>query len=386
MNIHFCNVCNESVPQADVDEGRALLRNGRVICARCEAAMSALAPSTAAPARAEPVLAPPPVPPPPVLRAPLPVAGTVTPAAGALSPSLLLSAAALLIALGGGIYLFGRFDRRVKDLEGELARARTAEEQRSELASRELAGDVRALRTDVEGVRAADGELARRLDDEAKEREAALAALRAQVDGISEWGAGVGSLEKTLERHEAELGELAREGSELREELAALGERLARSGETDGDPSAVDSAPTPAPGAADAAATPAWVQWLGGLASTDSGTRWRAVDSLGATGDRSVATHLVPMLRDSDIFVRMAAARHLGQLGAVEATPALIDALDDSEAGVREQALGALRALTGQDLPFDPLAKDAERAKRVKAWRDWWERARGELLGAKEGS
>ena len=40
MKIHFCDLCNESVPQTDLDEGRAFLRKGRVICLTCDKSMS----------------------------------------------------------------------------------------------------------------------------------------------------------------------------------------------------------------------------------------------------------------------------------------------------------------------------------------------------------
>src|SRR5262245_35426012 len=39
-NVSFCDLCNESIPQADLDQGRAVRRNERLICAACEAAMS----------------------------------------------------------------------------------------------------------------------------------------------------------------------------------------------------------------------------------------------------------------------------------------------------------------------------------------------------------
>ncbi|MFT7542939.1 MAG: hypothetical protein ACI9K5_003921, partial [Gammaproteobacteria bacterium] len=40
MDLLFCDVCNESVPQRDLDEGLAKRRRGRVVCATCEGAMS----------------------------------------------------------------------------------------------------------------------------------------------------------------------------------------------------------------------------------------------------------------------------------------------------------------------------------------------------------
>ncbi|MEW6071892.1 MAG: hypothetical protein AB1726_04750, partial [Planctomycetota bacterium] len=85
MEIHFCDLCNESVPQVDLDTGRAVLRNGRVVCSQCEKAMSRdLGPvpaPKAPPAETSPLPAPvavaavaaeapPPAPPPPAPREP----------------------------------------------------------------------------------------------------------------------------------------------------------------------------------------------------------------------------------------------------------------------------------------------------------------------------
>jgi len=46
MKIHFCDLCNESVPQADLDGGRAFQRKGRIVCAHCDAVMSHPAPTS----------------------------------------------------------------------------------------------------------------------------------------------------------------------------------------------------------------------------------------------------------------------------------------------------------------------------------------------------
>jgi HEAT repeat protein len=126
---------------------------------------------------------------------------------------------------------------------------------------------------------------------------------------------------------------------------------------------------------------PAWANLLAELKSTSSGARWNAVQALGDTHDPAVVPHLLPMLKDADIFVRMATARVLGDLAAIEAVPHLIDALEDEEASVREQALVSLRELTGKDFKFDPTANEADRAKKVKAWREWWKRE-GEAAAA----
>lgn len=40
MRIEFCSLCDESVPLLDLDKGVAVKTKGRVVCAKCESAMS----------------------------------------------------------------------------------------------------------------------------------------------------------------------------------------------------------------------------------------------------------------------------------------------------------------------------------------------------------
>ena len=119
----------------------------------------------------------------------------------------------------------------------------------------------------------------------------------------------------------------------------------------------------------------AWQGLLADLQHTNAGIRLDAIYALGETGDAEVIPHLVPMLTDVDLFVRMATARMLEDLDARSAVPALIDALDDSQSAVREAAMVALRQITGKDFRFEPVDTDAGRAKKVKAWRDWWKKS-----------
>ena len=103
-----------------------------------------------------------------------------------------------------------------------------------------------------------------------------------------------------------------------------------------------------------------------------------AVDQLARSGDAAAAVPLLPLLRDEDLVVRMSVARALAALGNPLATPALIDALEDPEPPVREAAVVALRELTGRSFRFDPVASEADRARKVDAWRRWWERTASE--------
>ena len=40
MEIFFCDICNESVPEGDLNHGLAYRRGNRVVCAPCDRAMS----------------------------------------------------------------------------------------------------------------------------------------------------------------------------------------------------------------------------------------------------------------------------------------------------------------------------------------------------------
>lgn len=83
-------------------------------------------------------------------------------------------------------------------------------------------------------------------------------------------------------------------------------------------------------------------QIIGRLAAESSPQeRSEALDELRASGAGAVP-ELVVALRDGDRFVRRTAARVLGDLGAVEAVPALIEAMGYDFVRVRRAALGAL--------------------------------------------
>jgi HEAT repeat protein len=80
----------------------------------------------------------------------------------------------------------------------------------------------------------------------------------------------------------------------------------------------------------------------------------------------------------NNAFVRANAAFGLGQLGIVTSVPALIKALEDNDARVRDSAARALSALTGvKDIRFDADAAPAKRSEGQAAWQKWWEESRG---------
>lgn len=393
MKIHFCDLCNESVPQSDIDEGRAILRKGRVICMSCDRAMSHAhhAPGGVAP-RGEPepadesspvvvvsdgspsdfvVLSAPDAPPVITAAAPLPPVLPATRSGG--------SSAGLWVAILAMLFSAVAIAVLHRNVE-----AVTAENVRQEGALTESNRTVRGLMNRID---AADQRRGAQLD----KLDATMTALRQVLDADREQSGAQASDRKR------ELALLSQALAEIRAELVAWREdsdrRIASHDEHLGRAddelrllterfAAIETGPTLDPDTAAAAGSNggarAWSALLVDLASPNAGIRWQAVVGLGDTKDPEVVPSLLPMLTDKDVFVRMACARVLGDLGQNSAVPGLIDALEDAEAPVREAASIALRSVTGKDLRFDPLGNEADRAKKVKAWRDWWKKLQEE--------
>jgi HEAT repeat protein len=368
MEIIFCSVCNESIPAVDLEAKRAVQVGGRAICARCEAAMS---PHVTSPLEDTALSAE--VGADTQVVAPVRVARDRAERGLSVGIAAGLGAFALLVAGGAGAFLYERGNRLEDELERRAAdqaaaRAEAERMERSLAGALESLGQSQAQASEVlASLEAEMRALTSQVTAAGDGTRSDLVALAGRLDGLE-------SLRAALGGQGEEIGKLQTRLDVLRQDLQALVERT-RAGE------AKASAPAPEPPKVTAPAGPAWRAYVADLTNANSGLRWQAVQSLGAARDPAVVELLLPMLSDADIFVRMATARVLGDLGSTAAVAKLIDALEDPEASVREAADVALRAITGQDFQFDAGAKDAERAKRVKAWREWW-RHFGEENGA----
>jgi hypothetical protein len=364
MKIDFCDLCNESVPLADLDAGRAVRIKGRVVCSRCEQLMHArsleMGQTPVAPGGTAPglglegaTLQAPPV---------LPVATAVRPRG---SGALALAALALLCAAGSGYWLYERGEKEAREQRELLASLR------GELA--ELRTRNGALRVELEQRAGSDRQsLDAKLDASRQQVEASLASARQETQAVSTRIAGLeqqlGALQQPVgddERQDSELKALQKQFAAVGAEVDNLGRALA---DLSSEHAAALQAVTPA-----VPTQPAWMGLVAQLSSADEGDRWKAVMSLGETRDPKVSEYLLPVLKDEDIFVRMATARMLGDLRAPEAVPALIEALGDPEPSVREAVYLALKDITRRDMAFDALGEDGEqRARQIQVWRDWW--------------
>jgi hypothetical protein len=427
MKIHFCDLCNESVPQVDLDQGRAFIRKDRVICAACDRAMSHHLPGAAglgaemagpsettanftespaheanasrsnalgsiasgdsapdsrrqestanaallaaAPAGAEVASRP-------AAPGPAPSAQPISSAPGTNTRvgngAMWVAVLGLFFTAGAIFVLDDRLhvaDDRYAALEGRVGKNITS-----------TAGLERSVALANDAHRDLDRRLTARIDlsktrqDSTADEVAQLKSTQGEIAArLAELALGVKALQDKSGSGDFDLAKRFADYSakiaKNEDALRALGERI----------TVLESAPPPAaePVAVESSkpAEPGWKALLPDLQSSVNTLRWSAVDSLGASKDPEVVPHIVPMLKDADVFVRMAAARVLGDLAAKSAVGPLIDALEDGETAVREAAFVALRTITGKDLKFDPLApSDAERARRVKAWRDWWKK------------
>ncbi len=334
-DVHFCNLCDRSVPLDEVQDGSCAQVGERLICPECLDLLG--------------------------------VAGTSSGGRGlALAGIGLVAVLAVVLGL-----LWTRTDEVAQDLSGRLNTAEQALETRAgELAGARaeadeaLAGELALVRQEVQYLRAAADELGGRIDLGLAELGASVAALEPLVDQQDELAQGQIRMEATLsvveDRQRASRGNL--EG--LRDRIQRLEDRTE----------------------ALAAAAPSDDQnefsgeisgLLRKLQDEDPEVRYAALEKLSAMQDERLLPHLYPLLADPYEFTRFLAAHTFSEWDARPAVPHLVEALLDEVSFVREAAVRALRRITGQNFGYqhegdDQAARDARRTA-YESWRMWWE-------------
>jgi hypothetical protein len=116
-------------------------------------------------------------------------------------------------------------------------------------------------------------------------------------------------------------------------------------------------------------------KWLDKLRGRSNDAAFSATVELAALRDPRALKPLVGALRaHPDFYVRLGAATALGQMEALDAVPALIDALDDKDQLVRTAAAEALYGTTGHtDIRFGASDPREERLQTMEVWRTWWQ-------------
>lgn len=377
-NIYFCDVCNESVPQADLDLGRALVVKGRIICTLCDRAMTQRQEARGGrPANlgldldAAPPAAHAPAPHAPAGAHPHPYTHGTTRSSSGIG--LAFAASLVALATAGLLWQWTRDELHRRDEESARATQLAVVEQAT--ARREL--ELRAERIEEQARL-----LSQRVDSAAADSSASASSLHAQrgatdalVGRLDELTQSVTQLAEGLERvprHDEELMALQKRLSGLVEENAALARRVAELEEA--RPQTPPETPAETEGGA-----PAWMELTTRLKSPDMAVRYEALIALAETRDPATAPYIAAVLKDSDPFLRMAAARMLGDLRAPAGVEPLLAALSDPLDVVREAAIQALRDITARPLDFDARAPDPEREKKARLLREWWSKERAKF-------
>ncbi len=332
-DILFCNLCDQSVTVSDLDAGTALRLGERSLCPACQDLLGARA---SAKASAGPLV-------------------------------FLMS----LLGVVGVIFLGYRGYQEQKDFRGETQMAFATHAKDAEKVvdgslsnlEKEIAEDLAILRTMGTANANNRAQLQTELRGDLKQlREdiTRLDAILVEQDAIS----------KRLERSEATLSvvdqrqrESRRTMEKLRDEVELLSTQFRN---------AAQRGPAASGIASDF--TPQVTGLLKQLQSTDDKERLDALDKIAPQADLRLVSHILPLLSDPYEFNRFYAAKTLGEWGAKDATPHLIETLLDEMSFVRQAALQSLHQLTGQNFRFDHQLDpdDARNQTAYGSWKTWW--------------
>ena len=341
MKIYFCDLCNESVPLTDLEQGKAQVLQGKIFCQKCNPAL--LARSTAA--------------------------------AGGQWIAWL----ALLAVVATAVFTFvetrslddrlgqtPRYDPQIADLNRSTEKLdQTLQMMQSSEGSlqqvvQKLTEDSTATRTTLQ------------------ERSARLEQLEREVQNLQTLLEALRSDRELLQKLELRQTEISRSLSSMRETVASLEGRISGlTASVSSSPPVPDSAPSKSADFSERVQ-----RLLTDLESRNASVRWSAVDSLHQERDRRLIPHLIPLLDDSDAFVQFRVISTLRDLNARSAVSKLIALLRDSDAIVREESLETLVVLTGNNQRFDVASgSSSDREKGIRAWEEWLQKNRDRYEG-----
>lgn len=342
--VHFCNVCNQSIPESALERGCAVRVEGRIV---------------------------------PLAT---PDAATAAEPAGARSTGVWGWTLVVLAAIAGSAFAL---DARLGDVErglrDDLAAMSAPVQQQTDLLGeidRRVAAAVQSGDLAPLGEAIADAREILRAD--VKELGASVAAGDPQWVDARE---ALRRIEDALVQHGARMALIQDEVRALTRDVAAWSARPAPSpmGGAERDPGEAVGLPpgqARAPDAAPGGLPPEIAHHAARLTDTDDGVRFEAVDQLLQTKDERVYPLLVPLAKDPDLFVRRFVLEGLAEHRSAGSVEALLTALADPEEVVRHTAYLGLQRLTGQTIVFDPGASADQRSAAQRRWRQWWDKNR----------
>ena len=342
--VHFCNVCNQSIPESALERGCAVRVEGRIVPLATPDAATQGTPSAPRPTA--------------IWGWTLVVLASIAGAAFALDARL----GEVERGLSEDLSSMSWSAQKQTDLLGEIDRRVAAAVQ---------SGDLQPL-----GEAIADAREILRAD--VKELGVSVAA------GDPRWGdarEALRRIEDALVQHGARMALIQDEVRALTRDVAAWSARPAPSPMGVGDPDRGEAfgqppGPTRAPDAAPGGLPPEIAHHASRLTDADDGVRFEAVDQLLQTKDERVYPMLVPLAKDPDLFVRRFVLEGLSEHRSAGSVEALLTALADPEEVVRHTAYLGLQRLTGQTIAFDPGGSADQRSAAQRRWRQWWDKNR----------
>jgi hypothetical protein len=387
IQLHFCQACGVSIPQADIDAGRA--RPEPDTCAwinhpeRCPIKFGARAG------------APPATQPAPAAPAPTPRAMAAGGPTGSRTGTYALVALALLYVVGATTFLLSRELTReppkpIRDDLATIGAVRKVADKVDDFVaqSHRAFGELRSNDTNQRGDLSA---LSEKVNDLRQETTRLSRTVRTDIE----------DLQRTVLTVSKHTGLLKENNETILRELRSLSDRFASGG---------GAAPEKPPvarddGGATAKPTPAkapktreevererlvkeYIAKLGDRKASDQ-TRYNAAVQLGDLKHPDAVQPLIKALqKDPYDLVCRAAAWSLGMFGkdAIPAIPALIGEIGGKQEYVGymcERALGEItKAVLNKAVTFnfDPTMSLRERKKVQKKWEEWWAKNRAQLL------
>ena len=369
IQLHFCQRCGISIPEADIESERARAAPGGYVCVGCiyqkrdEEMVPTRTTGRAAPAAAAP---------------------------RASTGNRILASVAMLYVVGVTTFLLFR-ELNPGPVEVELPPIASARDIHS------LSRKVDAIDEQTRGALA-------QLKSNDNQQKDDLSTVGRRIKGIETWLASEG--EDTKRRHadlaraitriaEQTIG-LDQDLKVVLEEVRGVGEQVRAGGGVPTGPTPVkpEDKPDPKP-TRDKDPDPELTRQLNNFVrqlkdrKIDEQTRFNAAVQLGDLRDPRAVDPLIEALhKDSYDLVRRASAWSLGMLGkdAVRAIPHLIDQMKDKEEYVGymcERALGEItKAVLGEPVTFkfDPTMNAKQRRKVQKKWDEWWAKNKATLL------
>jgi hypothetical protein len=339
MEIRFCSVCNESIPDGEFDAGRAIVSGKTSQHVACALRRSVATSGT---------------------RSWL----TFLLALGAAGVSTFLLVARLadegkppVIRTVPDVVA-----RHVEDVARDTEDRLTALQDRGRVGLRDdLAASLdKRIQEALEAVRAAVDRQDERLRETGSQVHDRLTGLDARLVKVQQQMAGLVDWKVRI----------AQEAEQLRRDLEAVGKR-----EVPAPPvtAPAPAAQEPAPPPPDPDREKEIDRWIERLEDSDADIVFSATIELARLKALRAATALVRVLdRHKDFYARLGAATALGEIEAADAVANLIEALEDKDDLVRTAASEALHRITGQDFNFVSGLTKNERIRIQKRWRQWW--------------